>query len=41
MTVARHHLQAVAEHRPDQVGVQDLERRALPDDPPVRERDDA
>ena len=41
MTVARHHLQPVAEHRLDQVGVQDLERRTLPDDPPVRERDDA
>ena len=41
MAIARYHFEAIAEDRPDQLRVEDVERRPLPDDAPLGERDDA
>jgi len=41
MAIARDHFEAIAEDRPYQLGVEDIERRPVTDDAPVGERDDA
>jgi hypothetical protein len=40
MAVARDDLEPIAKDRPNQVRAQDLERRSLADDTPVRQRGD-